>query len=226
MNCEKKVSVGSLKSYLKDRSKIEILIDFDAGLSKAADQFPKINKVAWFHNSVPKLKKKRDKIERFGKRLGNYQKVVAICNDMKDELLEIYPHLQGKVERIYNLFNFDRIEKLAEDNSVLTEKEKELLKEDYIVAVSRLDNVQKDYKTLVYAYRDAVEAGFEGKLYIVGDGPSRDEIEGWIKELSLENKVLLLGLQKKPYLWMKNSKFFLHSSNYEGLPTVLIEAVI
>lgn len=226
MNYEKVIAVKKLNKYLEKDPDIKVLVDFDAGLSKAVDKFPGINKIAWIHNSVPKLKKKKGKIERFGKRLGNYQRVVAICDDMKNELLEIYPHLQGKVERIYNPFNFDRIEKLATDSSLLNAKEKELLKDDYIVAVSRLDNVQKDYRTLIKAYRDAVEAGFENKLYIVGDGPSKDEIKSWIKELNLEDKIVLLGLQKNPYVWMKNSKFFVHSSNYEGLPTVLIEAMI
>ena len=38
----------------------------------------------------------------------------------------------------------------------------------------------------------------------------------------------LFFLEKKsnPYIWMKNSKVFILSSKYEGLPTVLIEALI
>lgn len=223
---EKKVAVKKLKEYLIEDPEIKVIIDFDAGLSKAADQFPDIKKVAWIHNSIPKLKKKKDKIERFGKRLGNYQKVVAICNDMKDELLEIYPHLKGKVDRIYNPFNFERIETLALDDSLLNENEKTLIEDDYVIAVSRLDNVQKDYKTLVDAYKIAKEKGFKSKLYIVGDGPDKEDINGWIKDAGLEKYIVLLGLQKNPYIWMKNSKFFVHSSKYEGLPTVLIEAMI
>lgn len=226
MNYEKKVAVKSLEKYLEENPGIEVLIDFDAGLSKEAHRFSKIKKVAWIHNSVPKLKKRGDKIRRFGQRLDNYEKTVAICDDMKAELLEIYPHLQGRVERIYNPFNFDRIEALSCDDSLLSEQEKLLLKEEYIVAVSRLDNVQKDYKTLIEAYKIAKNKGFKNKLYIVGNGPAKEEISNWIREGSLEEDVVLLGLQKNPYIWMKNSKFFVHSSKYEGLPTVLIEAMI
>ena len=110
--------------------------------------------------------------------------------------------------------------------SQLNEKQKELIKDDYIIAVSRLDTVQKDYATLIKGYKLAVENGVKEKLYIVGDGPDRKEIENLIKESGLEKSIVLIGKTTNPYVWMRNSKLFVHSSNYEGLPTVLIEAMI
>lgn len=43
---------------------------------------------------------------------------------------------------------------------------------------------------------------------------------------NLEEKVKLIGKMKNPYVWIKNSKFFVHSSKFEGLPTVIIEVMI
>ncbi|MGL5951034.1 MAG: glycosyltransferase, partial [Cetobacterium sp.] len=137
-----------------------------------------------------------------------------------------YPYLKGKVKRVYNPFNFNRILGLSEDKSELTEEQKRFIHEDYIVAVSRLDTVQKDYETLIKGYKIALENGITEKLYIIGDGPDRKEIEELIKTNSLEENIKLIGKTKNPYVWMKNSKLFVHSSNYEGLPTVLIEAMI
>jgi glycosyltransferase involved in cell wall biosynthesis len=151
---------------------------------------------------------------------------VAICDDMKLETEEIFPYLEGRVTRIYNPFNFERIKRLASYDSHLSKKEKELLKDNYIVSVSRLDNVQKDYPTLLKAFKKLKKEGLKEKLYIVGDGPSRKEIEDQIIELNLEKSVKLLGQQKNPYIWMKKASLFVHSSKYEGLPTVLIEAMI
>ncbi|MGL5051683.1 MAG: glycosyltransferase, partial [Fusobacteriaceae bacterium] len=82
------------------------------------------------------------------------------------------------------------------------------------------------YFTLIKGYKLALEGGIKEKLYIVGDGPDRKEIEELIVENNLEGNIKLLGKRKNPYLWMKNSKLFVHSSKYEGLPTVLIEAMI
>lgn len=42
----------------------------------------------------------------------------------------------------------------------------------------------------------------------------------------MEENIVVLGRKKNPYIWLKNSDFFVHSSKYEGLPTVLIEALI
>ncbi len=223
---EKKIAFKNLKKGILEINGAEAIIDFDAGLSKNINKIKDLKKIVWIHNSVPKLKKKRGKIERFGKRLGNYDKVVAICDDMKEELIKIYPFLKEKVVRIYNPFNFDRILSLAESKKELTKEELQFLEDDYMISVARLDNIQKDFPTLMKAYKSLKDKGIKEKLYIVGHGPSKEDISSLINELNLEEDVKLLGMKKNPYVWMKNSKLFVHSSKYEGLPTVLIEAMI
>ena len=226
MEKENKVMYRNMQRILKDIGEIDVIVDFDAGASKYIEKLDIKKKIVWIHNSIPNLKKKEGKIKRFGKRLEKYDRVVAICDEMKEEIEHIYPNLKGKVSRIYNPFNFERIEKLMEDERELTKEQKKMLNEDYCIAIARLDNVQKDFLTLVRAYKFVKESGIQDKLYIVGDGPSKEEIINEIKKLSLEENIKLIGLSKNPYIWLKNSKLFVHSSKYEGLPTVLIEALI
>lgn len=226
MNLETFIMCRESKKILKEIGEVDVLIDFDAGASKYIEKINAKKKIVWIHNSIPKLKKKKSKIERFGKRLKKYDKVVAICDEMKEELEKIYPKIKEKIIRIYNPFNFERIEKLKNDNTDLTNDDKKLLERKYIVAIARLDSVQKDFSTLIKAFKIVKEKGVEEKLYIIGDGPSREEIEQEIKKMGLEKEILLLGNRKNPYIWLKNSLFFVHSSKYEGLPTVLIEALI
>lgn len=226
MNLETFIMCRESRKILKKIGEIDVLIDFDAGASKYIDKINAKKKIVWIHNSIPKLKKKKSKIERFGKRLEKYDKVVAICDEMKKELQEIYPKIKEKIIRIYNPFNFERIEKLKNDDIDLTDNDRKLLERKYIVAIARLDSVQKDFSTLIKAFKIVKEKGVEEKLYIIGDGPSRKEIEQEIKKMGLEKEILLLGNRKNPYIWLKNSLFFVHSSKYEGLPTVLIEALI
>ena len=226
MEKENKVMYRNMQKILKDIGEIDVIVDFDAGASKYIEKLDIKKKIVWIHNSIPNLKKKESKIKRFGKRLEKYDRVVAICDEMKEEIENIYPNLKGKVSRIYNPFNFERIEKLMEDERELTKEQKKMQNEDYCIAISRLDNVQKDFLTLVRAYKFVKENGIQDKLYIIGDGPSKEEIINEIKKLSLEENIKLIGLSKNPYIWLKNSKLFVHSSKYEGLPTVLIEALI
>lgn len=215
-----------LQEIEKRYGEIEVFLDYDWGARRYVEKLKAKRKIVWIHNSVPKLLKKESKIVRFGKNLAKYDTVVAICDDMKKELEDIYPYLKGHVERVYNPFNFKRILDLAEDKTGLTENQKTLLEDDYIIAVSRLDTVQKDYATLIKGYRLAQESGVKEKLYIVGDGPDRKEIENLIKESRLEDKIILIGKTTNPYVWMKNSKLFVHSSKYEGFGLVIVEAAI
>lgn len=230
MSKEHSFVVNKTKDVLKEIEKkygeVDVFLDYDWGARRYVEKLKAKRKIVWIHNSVPKLLKKESKIIRFGKNLAKYDTVVAICDDMKAELEAIYPYLKGKVQRVYNPFNFKRILDLSEDTSQLNDQQKELIKDDYIIAVSRLDTVQKDYATLIKGYKLAVENGAKEKLYIVGDGPDRKEIENLIKESGLEKSIILIGKTTNPYVWMKNSKLFVHSSNYEGFGLVIVEAAI
>ena len=214
-----------LKEIEKKTGKIDLFIDYDWGARRYVDKLSLKKSIVWIHNSVPKMLKKESKIKRFGKNLDKYDVVVAICDDMKKELEITYPYLKKKIKRIYNPFNFERIEKLGKDSSELGEKDLELLKDRYILAVSRLDTTQKDYKTLLEAFKLLKEDKIEEKLYIVGDGPSKKEIQGMIDDMGLNEDVLLLGQRSNPYVWMRNAQLFVHSSKYEGFGLVLVEAM-
>lgn len=226
MEKENRIMYKNMQQILKELGEIDLIVDFDAGASKYIEKLDIKKKIVWIHNSIPNLKKKGSKIKRFGKRLEKYDRVIAICDEMKEEIENIYPNLNGKVSRIYNPFNFERIEKLMNDESELTTEQIKMLNEDYCIAIARLDNVQKDFLTLVRAYKNVKDSGIQDKLYIIGDGPSKEEIINEIKKLNLEENIKLVGLSKNPYVWLKKSKLFVHSSKYEGLPTVLIEALI
>ena len=227
MNLETFIMCKNMKNLLNKLDKADLLIDFDAGASKYINKLRNINKkVVWIHNSIPKLKKKKSKIERFGKRLENYDKVVAICDEMKEELGDIYPKIKNKIVRIYNPFDFERVLKLSNDDSELNFTQKEELKKDYCLAISRLDTVQKDYLTLIKAFKILKDKKIYKKLYIIGDGPSKEEIQSMIEKYDLKEQIKLIGRFKNPYVWLKYCDFFVHSSKYEGFGLVLVEAAI
>ena len=66
-------------------------------------------------------------------------------------------------------------------------EEKELLKNKYFLAVSRLDMVSKDYKTLLEAFSKLQNKDY--LLYILGDGPDKENIEKLIENLNLKKRV-------------------------------------
>ncbi len=60
---------------------------------------------------------------------------------------------------------------------------------------------------------------------IFGEGPERARIESLRRDLGLEADVDLPGVTDNPYSAMRQASLFVLSSRFEGLPTVLIEAL-
>lgn len=218
------ISNKKFLNFLKKNEEIKAIIDFDMGLAKNIKQYKKYKTIAWIHNSILDWGKTQKRIDSTKKILSNYKKIVCICSEMRDQLVVMDKNLSFKIKIIYNNIDLKKIKKLQLEK--VDEDEKILLKEKYILTVSRLDLQQKDYLTLIKGYCKAKEKGFSDKLYIIGDGKDKERILALIKELKLENDIKLLGKKNNPYIWMKNAEFYILSSFYEGLPTVLIEALV
>ena len=163
----------------------------------------------------------------FFNKINRFDYICTVSEEMRVQLKEIFPNLTNKQVTIYNPIDFETIENKACERGDLTLDEEELLNSSYICSVGRLDEGQKDFNTLIKAYANLKnKSKIDVKLVLVGDGPDREKLENLVRELKLENDIIFLGKKSNPYIWMKNSKVFILSSKYEGLPTVLIEALI
>ena len=163
----------------------------------------------------------------FFNKINRFDYICTVSEEMRVQLKEIFPNLTNKQVTIYNPIDFETIENKACERGDLTSAEEKLLNSSYICSVGRLDEGQKDFNTLINAYANLkVENKISEKLILVGDGPDKEKLKSLVKKLNLENDVIFLGKKSNPYIWMKNSKAFILSSKYEGLPTVLIEALI
>jgi glycosyltransferase involved in cell wall biosynthesis len=91
------------------------------------------------------------------------------------------------------------------------------------LAVGRLSQ-QKDFSNLIQAFA-LVRQQKAARLMILGEGETRSELEAEIAALGITEDVSLPGFVQNPYAYMRNSTAFVLSSRWEGLPTVLIEAM-
>jgi len=92
-----------------------------------------------------------------------------------------------------------------------------------ILGVGRLTE-QKDFPTLIRAFALVRKEG-PARLMILGEGEDRAKLEALARELGVEPDVALPGFVANPYKYMKRAAVFVLSSRWEGLPTVLIEAM-
>lgn len=130
------------------------------------------------------------------------------------EDLDKYKRIQSdykKIEVIPNIIPYD--------NKIIRER----IENKRIISVGRL-TYQKGYDLLIEAWR-LIEIDYpDWYLDIYGEGEDKEKLLDLINKYKLKN-IILKGFSndiKKEYL---TSDFFVMSSRYEGLPTVLIEAL-
>lgn len=92
-----------------------------------------------------------------------------------------------------------------------------------VMGVGRL-NPQKDFGTLLRAFA-ALRRGREARLIVLGEGEERDALARLAAELGVANDVDMPGFVENPYAHMSKAALFVLSSRFEGLPTVLVEAM-
>ncbi|WP_286229696.1 glycosyltransferase [Neobacillus mesonae] len=84
---------------------------------------------------------------------------------------------------------------------------------------------EKAQDNLIKAFASFHQNVPNSKLYILGGGPLRKDLEDLIREVQVEDSVYLVGQVENPFKIMKKCDCFVLSSHYEGQPMVLLEAL-
>ncbi|MBP3512249.1 MAG: glycosyltransferase [Prevotella sp.] len=213
-------ATSKLKKLAKEH---DAIVDFDSCAYSLIKDIP-ILKVAFFHFSISEfMTHERRRMKRVGMKLKTYDKIVMISKAMADECVKYFPELEDKLVTIYNAQNIGAIaERAAEDPG------DERINERYIVAVERLTECQKDISTLIKAFH-LLKTSYghtREKLFIIGQGNSEEELRSLAEQLGISESIVFLGFKGNPYPWIKRSVMLVHSSKFEGLPTILIEGLM
>lgn len=96
--------------------------------------------------------------------------------------------------------------------------------EKQFLAVGRMTR-QKGFDLLLEAWEIVVHKHNDVQLVLIGEGEERLELEGILDKKKLKNNVIFLNNQDDLSSFYLESRAFLLSSRYEGLPLVLLEAI-
>lgn len=94
----------------------------------------------------------------------------------------------------------------------------------YILNAGRL-TTQKNQALLLRSFALIAESEPDLQLVILGEGELESDLRQLADSLGLSGRVLMPGFQNNPYPWIRQAAAFVLSSEWEGLPTVLIEAL-
>jgi len=156
--------------------------------------------------------------------LSAVNKIVSISKEIQYILEFNYKIKKDKLKMIYNGIDLEKIKLMANDK---VDDYEEIFNNPQIIkfiTIGRL-SYEKGHEYLIKAYSKVITEIPNSKLFIIGEGPLRTQLEKLIKVKRLNNKVILLGLKENPYKYISKANVFVLSSLNEGLPTVILEAL-
>ncbi|HEF8718901.1 TPA: glycosyltransferase, partial [Campylobacter jejuni] len=160
----------------------------------------------------------------------NYKKILSVSKQTNEQNKKNLAYKYNIAETTFDFLenminNEDIIEKSKEK---LDKKlEKKYFKKDYkiFINIARL-SIEKDQAKLIQAFKVINDKYPKTLLLILGEGPLKEDLEKLIKDLKLDKKVFLLGRIFNPFPYLKKADCFVMSSNHEGQPMTLLEALV
>ena len=151
--------------------------------------------------------------QRRQQRVLNGRRVITVSRGLERELRESRWLHPSSVRTIYNPFEFESLRRLAASPG------EPLPDEPYLLHVGRAAN-QKRLDVLLEALR---LAGGTLPLVMLTNHP--DKVARLARRHGVASRVRPVAFRQNPYPWMAHARLVVLSSDFEGFPLVLIEAL-
>lgn len=148
--------------------------------------------------------------------------IVCVSEGVRRSCAAIWPDLAPRLRVFPNPTDIDRIRREAE--KPLPEALEACFRKPVILGVGRLEQ-QKNFPLLIEACAILRRRGRHFSLCLVGRGSQRERLEKLARDSGMEGHIHFAGYQPNPYALMARSAALALSSNHEGNPNVLIEAL-
>ncbi|RLV60795.1 glycosyltransferase [Parashewanella curva] len=142
------------------------------------------------------------------------QRLITVSKGIKKEIEQVGRIQPKSVQTIYNPFDVNDIKSQSEKVNT------SIPSEEYLIHVGRVAK-QKRHDILFQALKE-MESNI--KLVLLCNNPKK--ALKLAKKHGVSDRIILPGFQANPYQWIKRARALVLSSDYEGLPTVIIEALI
>jgi len=148
--------------------------------------------------------------------------IIAVAQKIKMALSQDFKVPPEKIKVIYNPLGIAEIDKLKQEEAAhpFFKKDRSSF---VIIAVGRLAQ-RKRFDILLRAL-SLVASKVDVYLLIAGEGELLTDLQLLASNLGLKNRVDFIGVKKNPYCWIAKSDLLVLSSECEGFPMVIPEAM-
>lgn len=149
--------------------------------------------------------------------VNEFKRIIFVANEAKQAFVDFYPHLKKKCLVYNNFIDTDLIkEKANEKINIKKSKDKVTL-----VFVGRLEDCSKKVTRALNLVKNIDNLN----LWIIGDGPDREQYEEYVTKNKLTSSVRFFGRKENPYPYIKAADYVILTSDYEGFPVTYLEAI-
>jgi len=148
------------------------------------------------------------------------ERIVAVSQGVKRDLMVNFEIEGRRIEVIYNGLDIERIKELSSEVVNYNWFKSGIF---YIIGIGRLAK-EKGFQSLLEAFK-LVREKHKVKLLLLGEGEEFNNLESLCRALSIEKEVAFLGFQDNPYKYLARSNIFVLPSLREGFGNVIIEAM-
>ena len=176
-------------------------------------------------DSIREMEQKRVKNKwhpRFVARKMVYKRASVVASNSRRLAESIAPYYNlAKVSVIYNGVDIKKIRRMSTEST-----NEPWFNEDIplAVAVGKLTK-RKGFEFAIEAMKMLRDEKIAVRLLIVGDGNIRRQLEQKINDEGVSSMVKIVGFKKNPYPYIAGADLFVFSSNSEGMPNVVLEAI-
>jgi len=178
--------------------------------------------ISWLHIDISKHKFVLRK-EEYLDSLKIFDHIVCISNGIREILLNSSHSL--KPEAISVIYNPIEVEEIRKESNAPLNVPAVKTPGHLVVSVGRFSRMKR-FDRLISATAKLLAEGISVNSFILGYGAEEKNLESQIKALGVSDNVKLVPYRQNPYPLMKAADLFVSSSDYEGLPLVIEEALL
>jgi len=152
-------------------------------------------------------------IRRFnGFLVGRVAHIASVSKASSADMVKLFPQAAGKISVIPGGIEERTVSTIPREVGYA-----------YLVHVGGF-SFEKNHRGLLRIFRDVLAQRKNVKLWLVGDGPLRNEVEAYATELGVAQATYFLGYQSHALDYIASADALLLPSVIEGLPGVVLEA--
>lgn len=212
------------KRFIKDR--YDIAVSYLEGVSAriiSGCPYEDTKLVSWIHieqHTMDVVAKSFKNAEEARACYNKYDNTVCVSkyvlNDFKTVL-----DFKKSIEVLYNTNETDKIKMLATEES-------NVKKNDEYVNICGMGTLKKvkGFDKLLRIHKRLLDEGIKQRVYVLGIGPEKQNLEKAIAENNLQDTFILVGYETNPYKYLRDCDLFVCASTAEGFSTAVTESLL